>query len=94
MRPTWRSWKGIFIKTQAELDWHFRFATPTGDHAIAVTMPPVPARQVLLDHIRTLFLWKQALLFTVAFELQQLDAAVVIGISQNERLGCLTRRVA
>ena len=55
-------------------------------------MPTLPAaRQLMLDRIRTLFLWKQAKLFTVAFELEQPDAAAVIGVSRNDRLGCLTR---
>ena len=81
----------LIIKTQAELDWQFRFATRSGDHAIAVTMPGDPARQLVLDHIRTLFLWKQATMFTVSLELLQPDAVAVIGVSRNDRLGCLTR---
>lgn len=82
----------LVIKVQDQLDPQVRVATPEGDYAIAVTLPPDDyGRKSALRGLSTFMAWKQALAFTFASEIVEPDALYCVGISTTERLACLSR---
>ena len=77
----------LIIKVQDELDPQIRVGTPTGDWAIAVTLPKSNrGRMEVLRELQTFMAWKQATSFTMATELRGPDAVWCCGISPGEHL--------
>jgi hypothetical protein len=82
----------LVIKLQDEIDPQLRVATPTGDWAIALTLPADnQGRQSALQALSTFMVWKQAVAFTMASETHEPDAAWCCGIAPAERHVCLAR---
>jgi len=83
----------LIVKVQDELDPQLRVATPTGDWAIAVTLPADEyGRRSVLRAIGTFMAWKEALGFTWAGEVTEpKDALFCCGVTRAERHICMTR---
>lgn len=79
----------LVIKVQDEIDPQLRIATPTGDWAIAVTLPSDDrGRHDVLRAVATFMGWKQATAFTFASELVTPDCVYCVGIATSERHAC------
>lgn len=81
----------LIIKVQDEIDPQLRI-TPTGDWAIAVTLPSEDhGRRMIFRALSTFMVWKQALAFTLTTELCEPDSIWCAGVAPNERHVCLSR---
>ena len=81
----------LVIKVQDEIDPQLRIATPSGDWAIAVTLPADDrGRRDVLRALSTFMTWKQASAFTFASELVTPDCVYCVGITTSERHACVS----
>jgi hypothetical protein len=82
----------LVIRVQDEIDPQVRIATPEGDYAIALTLPPDDyGRRSLFPALATFTAWKQAMAFTFCSELFDPDSVYCAGVSGSERYACLKR---
>lgn len=82
----------LMVRVQDDIDPQFRIATPEGDVAIAVTLPEgSEARKALFGLLRRFCTWKQALGYTMTFNLAQPNALMTVGVSGKDAVGCMVR---
>lgn len=80
------------LRVQDDIDPQFRFATPEGDVAVAVTFPPdMEERRELMDLLRVLSAWKQVLAYTMTFNIAEPNALLTVGVSKAGAIGCMLR---
>lgn len=80
----------LTLAVQDDIDPQFRFATPEGDVALAVTFPfGIGARQALFDKLRAFCAWKQVLAYTMTFGLVEPNALMTVGVSRDGVVGCM-----
>lgn len=78
----------LIVKIQDEIDWQFRFASPSGDFHIAVTMAGDDRdRRAVLDHLHVFMHWKQVMAFILATEMLD-DHVYAVGVALQERHHC------
>lgn len=82
----------LIIKVQDELDPQLRVASPSGDWALAVSLPADAAgRGEVWAALSTFMVWKDARAFTLASEIVTPDALTCVGISAAERHFAMVR---
>lgn len=82
----------LMLKVQDEIDPQFRIATPEGDVALSITFPEdVAERRRMLERVRRFCAWKQALAYTMTFNLKEPNALMTVGVSRREVCGCVLR---
>lgn len=82
----------LMLSVQDDIDPQFRIATPEGDIAVAVTFPDkIEGRDSLLGVLRRFCAWKQALAYTMTFNLAQPNALMTVGVSARDAVGCILR---
>lgn len=80
------------LRVQDDIDPQLRIATPQGDIAVAVTFPDkIEERDSLLSVLRRFCAWKQALAYTMTFNLAQPNALMTVGVSATDAVGCILR---
>lgn len=82
----------LMLRVQDEIDPQFRIATPEGDVALAVTFSDnLSEKQSMFDRVRRFCAWKQALAYTMTFNINEPQALMTVGVSGAEVIGCLLR---
>lgn len=80
----------LIVRVQDQLDPQVRVGTPSGDLALAVTLPADDkGRLELLSALAVFMAWKEAACLTFTSELHEPDAIWCCGISRTERHACL-----
>lgn len=81
----------LIVKVQDEIDPQVRIATPEGDYALAMTLPPsIVERQRLFRRLSNFMAWKQAPSFILASELNEPDCVYALGVSHKEVHACVS----
>lgn len=82
----------LMLAVQDEIDPQFRIATPEGDVVLAVTYPDdLTGKALMFDRVRRFCAWKQALAYTMTFNLAEPNALMTVGVSGTEAVGCIRR---
>lgn len=82
----------LMLRVQDEIDPQFRFATPGGDVALAVTLPDdLAGKRAMFGRIRRFCAWKQVLGYTMTFNLAEPEALMTVGVSGAGAVGCIMR---
>ena len=82
----------LMMRVQEDIDPQFRIATPEGDIAVSATFPEsVTAKRELFALLGKFFAWKQALAYTMTFNLAQPNALMTVGVSARDAVGCILR---
>lgn len=82
----------LMVKVQDDIDPQVRIATPEGDIAVAVTFPEDRvAREDAFCALQRFCTWKQALAYTMTFNLAHPKALMTVGVSGKGAVGCILR---
>lgn len=84
--------KRLTLAVQDDIDPQFRFATPEGDMAVAVTFPDsLEARREIFQKLKQLAALKQVIAYTMTFGISEPNALLTVGVSADGVVGCLVR---
>lgn len=82
----------LMLRVQDEIDPQFRFATPEGDVAVAVTfLSELEGMRDLFDLLRVFCAWKQVLAYTMTFNIAEPNTLMTVGVSGANAIGCMLR---
>lgn len=80
------------LRVQDDIDPQLRIATPQGDIAVSVTFPEgCHERDCTLQVLQRFCAWKQALAYTMTFNIAEPNALMTVGVSGKNVVGCILR---